>query len=107
MQLATLHGRRWQHPLIGRDHQGRCRSLSDGEDRLRPALANGRRGTSPISTDTNDDQELSGTPQAAGGRRTGDPIRRALQYRWLSTAQWLVDLGLLEACGSRPTSTWC
>jgi hypothetical protein len=54
-----------------------------------------------MSTDTNDNPESPGTPQAVAGQRADDPIRRALQYRWLSTDQWIVDFGLLEACGSR------
>jgi hypothetical protein len=74
MHLAKLPGRRWQRPPIDRDRQGRCHSLPDDEGRL---------------------------PHEVADRRTDDPIRRALQYRWLSTDQWLVDLGLLEACGSR------
>jgi hypothetical protein len=52
-----------------------------------------------MSTDTND---ISEQPESAPGPPPDDPIRWALQYRWLSTDRWLdLDLGLLEACGSR------
>jgi hypothetical protein len=42
-------------------------------------------------------------PDAARGAGADGPIRRALQYRWLSTDQWLGDLklGPVAACGSR------
>jgi hypothetical protein len=52
-----------------------------------------------MSTDTNDTHE---PPERGPGPAPDDPIRRALQYRWLSTDRWHdLDLGLLEACGSR------
>jgi hypothetical protein len=53
-----------------------------------------------MSSYTSNDLEQ---PEAAPGAGADDPIRRALQYRWLSTDQWLGDLelGLVEACGSR------
>jgi hypothetical protein len=35
------------------------------------------------------------------GELANDPIRRALQYRWLSTDSQLVEPGSTEACGSR------
>jgi hypothetical protein len=50
-----------------------------------------------MSSGTNDSPE---PPER--GPSPDDPFRRALQYRWLSTDRWLdLDLGLLEACGSR------
>jgi hypothetical protein len=52
-----------------------------------------------MSTDTNDPSEQ---PESAPGPPPDDPIRWALQYRWLSTdRRHELDLGLLEACGSR------
>ena len=52
-----------------------------------------------MSTDAND---ISDQPESTADPPSDDPIRRALQYRWLSTDRWLdLDLGLLEACGSR------
>jgi hypothetical protein len=53
-----------------------------------------------MSSHTSNDPEQ---PEAAPGAGADDPIRRALQYRWLSTDQRLSDLelGLVEACGSR------
>ena len=52
-----------------------------------------------MSTETDDTFE---PPERAPGPASDDPIRRALQYRWLSTDRWHdLDLGLLEACGSR------
>jgi hypothetical protein len=55
-----------------------------------------------MSTDTNDTNDTSEQQERSPGPPPDDPIRRALQYRWLSTDQWHDRaLGLLEACGSR------
>src|SRR6266545_1516882 len=99
MPYATQPGRRRQRPPAGHDGPGgaaRCRRppVGFGYGAERDA------GTRPMSSHTSNELEQ---PEAARGAGADDPLRRALQYRWLSTDQRLGDLelGLVEACGSR------
>jgi hypothetical protein len=70
---------------------GTAAPVSDGDGRLRHQRPTRTwRGTRTMSTDTNDTSEQ---PERAPGPPPDDPIRWALQYRWLSTDRWL-DLGL-------------